>query len=584
MSLPSYSPHAVAADEHDDGPGLFPPVGWLRAYRPAWLAEDLVAGITLAAYAIPVSLAYAGLAGLPPEVGIYGYLLGGLGYALFGSSRHLAVGPTSAISLMVGGTVGQMAGGDALRYAQIASLAGFVLAFLCVVAWALKLSSLTSFISETNLLGFKAGAALSIASTQLAPLLGVAGGGHGFFERVATVASQRGEASPVAIGVGLTAIALLLVGGAMLPGRPVALVVVALALVAMATTPLGGAGLEVVGHVPSGLPALSLAPRIRLRDVDGILPLAFGCLLLAYIEGVSAARSFADKHGYAIDTRQELLGLGASNLLVACGGGYPVAGGLSQSAVNESVGAKTPLALVFASATLALCLLFLAGVVEPLPRTVLAAIVLVAVKGLIDFPAIVRLWRVSRYELYVALLALTGVLVFGILKGILLAAVASILMLLRRVALPRVTRLGRLPGTDVFAAAERHPEAEPVDGALIVRVEASLLYFNVDHVQRAILDEVRRERGVRLVVWDLSSSPHVDLAAARMLAHLSAELAERGIVLRLAEPSTEVRRLLHADGAADVVRQCGLGALADLVADLARDGGVRVAAPAGLAR
>src|SRR5512144_41082 len=180
----SSAPNSGNTDAPGGWKAFFPPAQWLPTYERRWLGPDLVAGITLAAYAIPVSLAYAGLAGLPPQVGVYGYLLGGVGYALFGSSRHLAVGPTSAISLMVGGTVAQMAGGDAVRYAQIATLAGFVMACLSVLAWLLRLSTLTSFISETNLLGFKAGAALSIASTQLAALFGVPGGGDGFFDRV----------------------------------------------------------------------------------------------------------------------------------------------------------------------------------------------------------------------------------------------------------------------------------------------------------------------------------------------------------------------------------------------------------------
>src|SRR5262249_24985297 len=257
----------------------FPPAQWLPSYEGRWLVPDLVAGITLAAYAIPVSLAYAGLAGLPPEVGIYGYLLGGVGYALFGSSRHLAVGPTSAISLMVGGTVSQMAGGDAVMYGQIAALAGFVLATMSLVAWVLRLSTLTSFISETILLGFKAGAGLTIASTQLAALFGVPGGGDNFFVRVLTVGRQLGSLDPATAAVGFAAIAFLLIGERQLPGRPVALMVVVLSIVAVAFTPLGHAGLQVVGSVPSGLPTLSL-PHLRPRDVDGVLPLAFGCLLL----------------------------------------------------------------------------------------------------------------------------------------------------------------------------------------------------------------------------------------------------------------------------------------------------------------
>src|SRR5215467_9127974 len=207
-----------------------PPVQWIADYRAAWLPHDAVAGVTLAAYAIPVSLAYATLAGLPPQVGIYGYLLGGLGYALLGSSRQLAIGPTSAISLMVAGTVVEMAGGDALRYAQIASLAGFTVALLCLLAWALRLSALVKLISDSILVGFKAGAGLTIIMTQLPSLFGVAGGGHNFFERAVLLAGQLTGINLIVLAIGAIAIALLLLGERWLPGKPVALGVVAVAI------------------------------------------------------------------------------------------------------------------------------------------------------------------------------------------------------------------------------------------------------------------------------------------------------------------------------------------------------------------
>src|SRR5215470_14053419 len=335
----------------------FPPSRWLPEYRAGWLRGDLIAGVTLAAYAIPVSLAYAELAGLPPHVGVYGYLLGGLGYALLGSSRQLAIGPTSAISLMIAGTVGAMADGDAQRYAQIASLAGFTVAALCLLAWLLRLSVLVKLISDSILVGFKAGAALTIAMSQLPSLFGVAGGGHNFFERAVIMIGQLGQMHYIVFVVGVIAIMLLVFGGRLLPGRPVALAVVALSIIAATALGLPALGVPITGEIPAGLPTLE-GPALRLRDVEGIVPLAAGCLLLAYIESISAARTFAAKHGYAVDARQELLGLGAANLAAALGHGYPVAGGLSQSAVNDKAGARTPLALVFASITLALCLLF----------------------------------------------------------------------------------------------------------------------------------------------------------------------------------------------------------------------------------
>ncbi len=541
-----FSLNRMAEENESWWKAVFPAARWLPEYQLRWLKSDAVAGITLAAYAIPVSLAYAGLAGLPPQVGIYGYLLGGLGYALFGSSRQLAVGPTSAISLMVGGTIAQMAGNDAVRYGQIATLAGFTVAVLCVLAWLLRLSTLTNFISETILLGFKAGAGLTIASTQLAAFLGVPGGGDNFFERVFVACTQLAQFNPAITMFGLTALALLICGELYLPGRPAALMVVALSIAIVSFTTLGNLPLTLVGSVPSGLPQLGL-PDIHPREVDGLLPLACGCLLLAYIEGVSAARAFAAQHGYSLDVRQELLGLGSANLLAALGGGYAVAGGLSQSAVNDKAGAKTPLALVFASVTLALCLLFLTDLVRNLPKAVLAAIVLVAVSGLLNLREMRHLWRVSRFEFSVAMVAFVGVLLLGILKGVLLAAIATILMLLRRTAHPHVAFLGRIPNTQRFSDLVRHPDNERIEGVLIFRVEASLLYFNAENVRQAVLNHFRTVSPIRFVVGDLSSSPYVDLSGARMLATLSEDLAERGAVLRLVEIHAEARDLLRAE-------------------------------------
>ena len=532
----------------------FPPATWLSGYRASLLPGDLVAGVTLAAYAIPVSLAYAGLAGLPPQAGIYGYLLGGLGYALLGSSRQLAIGPTSAISLMIGGSIGAMAGGDAQLYGQIASLAGFTVALLCLIAWALRLSVLVQLVSDSILTGFKVGAGLSIAMTQLPSLFGVAGGGHNFFERAFLFAGQLGGTRPIVLAIGVVAIVLLLLGQRLLPGKPVALAVVALSIVVATVFGLAALGVPITGDIPAGLPTLA-APALRLRDVEGIVPLAAGCLLLAYVEGVSAARTFADKHGYALDPRQEFLGLGAANLAAALGHGYPVAGGLSQSAVNDGAGARTPLALVFASITLALCLLYLTSFLENLPKAVLAAVVLTAILGLFDFPALIRMWRISRIDFYAATIALAAVLLLGILQGILLAALASILLLLIRASRPHVAFLGRVPGTASFSDMERHPENEPLKRVIACRPEASLVYVNTDYVLQTVLGHLRGvpSGDIRLVVCDLSASPNMDLAASRMLHELHRELAARGIALRIVGAHSRVRDLLRADGVGDKV-------------------------------
>jgi high affinity sulfate transporter 1 len=546
---------------------IFPPARWLRSYQAAWLRHDAVAGVTLAAYAIPVAMAYASLAGLPPHYGIYCYLVAGPAYALFGSSRQLAIGPTSAISLLVGVTLAGMAEGDPHRWAAIAALTALVFAVISVVAWALRLSSLVNFISETILLGFKVGAALTIGLTQLPKLFNVPGGGDGFFERLWVLGSQLPQTNLAVLGFGLVAIAVLLAGERFLPGRPVALVVVAASIVALSATPLAQAGFKLVGALPPGLPELAL-PSLRPRDVDGVIPLALACFLLAYIESVSAARALAQRHGYEIDPRQELLALGAANAAAAFGQAYPVAGGLSQSTVNDTSGAKTPLALVFASIAIALCLLFLTDLLANLPNVVLAAIVLVAVKGLIDVAELRRTWKLSRLEFWVAMAAFAGVLLLGILKGVLLAAIVSMLLLIHRTANPHVARLGRVPGTRRYSDCERNPDNELVPGVLIVRVEAALLYFNATHVREQVRALVASEGdALRLVVWDLSTSPYVDIAAARMLGEVQRELAARGADLRIVEARATVRDLLRAElgrSVGEISRQVGVD---DVLAD-----------------
>ncbi len=548
------------------GWALFPPSTWLAGYELAWLPRDAVAGVTLAAYGIPVSLAYASLAGLPPQYGIYGYLVGGLGYALLGSSRQLAIGPTSAISLLVGTTLAGIAGNDPERWASVAALTALVVAVLCALAWLLRLSSLVDFISETILLGFKAGAALTIATTQLPKLFGVKGGGEHFFERLAALARQLPETRPSVLAFGVVAIVLLGLGERLLPGRPVALVVVVASIAVSSAAGLADAGFPVVGQIPKGLPELRL-PGLRLRDVDGVVPLAFACLLLAYVEGVSAARALAQAHGQRIDPRQELLGLGAANLGAALFHAYPVAGGLSQSTVNDKAGARTPRALVVASITMGVCLLFLTGTLATLPSVVLAAIVLVAVKGLVDVRELRHVWRVSKFDFAVSMIAFVAVLLLGILDGVMVAVGASLALLLRRAARPHVAFLGRVPGTRVFSDVERHPENELVPGVVVVRVEASILYFNVDHVEEVVRERVRSQSPPpRLAILDLSSSPTLDLAGARLVGKLQAGLAEMDCRLRVVGARGAVRDLLRAEGLEEriggVDRQ---GTVADLV-------------------
>jgi sulfate permease, SulP family len=523
-----------------------PVIEWLPAYKTAWFRPDCIAGITLAAYAVPVAMAYASLAGLPPQSGIYCYIFGGLVYALFASSRHLSIGPTAAISLMVAVSVGPIAGGDLSLYAAFASLTAGMVALMSIVAWLLRLSTLVNFISETILVGFKAGAAISIATTQLPKLFGLQVVGDNSIERFAGMVRHLDETNLTLFAIGISALVLLVVGERLFPGRPVALVVVAIFIIAVSAFDPVAYNLKVVGTLHQGLPIPGLA-SIGAGHIRQLLELAFACFILSYIESISAARTFAAKHNYTVDPRQELLGLGLANLATAFGQGYPVAGGLSQSAVNEKAGARTPLAIIIASLILAVVVVFLTGLLRNLPEVVLSAIVLVAVSGFVKISEFRRLWRISRVEFYVAMFAFVGVLLLGILQGVMISVIASLLLLLRLMAYPHVATLGRIPGTQRFSDIARHPDNELIPGVFLFRVEAAMLYFNVGNIGKTVIERVQASpTPVKLVVCDLSTSPYIDVAGAQMLAQLQEKLSAEGIRFRIAEAHAEVRDIIRA--------------------------------------
>ena len=532
---------------------FIPPLQWIKGYSRKNIGSDAVAGITLAAYAIPVSMAYASLAGLPVQYGIYGYLIGGLFYAIFGTGRQLAVGPTSAISLLIGTTIATMANGDVQRWAEIASLTALLLGAMSLAAYFLRLNSMISFISESVLMGFKAGAAITIALTQLPKLFGVKGGGSGFFERADILISQIPETNLAVLIFGVCAIILLVVAEKMLPGRPTAIILVIASIIIVSFTSLSDFKFSIVGVIPPGLPEFHL-PSVHLADLDGVFPLAFACFLLAYIESVAAAKTQANLGDYEIDSRQELLALSAANIATALGQGYPVSGGLSQSAVNSTAGAKSTLSLVFASASIALCLLFLTGLMKNLPHVMLASILLVALSSLVDIKGLKRLWKVSRVEFSVAMIALSGDIVFGILKGVILAAIVSVVLMLRAVADPHIAFLGRIPGTKRYTDISRHPDNELISGLLLFRVEASVLYFNVENIRNTVWSQVlQSEESLECVIWDLSTSPYVDIAGARLIKKLYIDLEAKGISLKIADAHASVRDILRIEEIDDLL-------------------------------
>lgn len=540
----------------------------LRTYRPAWLQADLIAGITLAAYLMPAGLADASLANLPPQAGLYACLFSGLVFWLFCSSRHTAITITSAISVLVGASLGDLAGGDISRFGALAACTALLVGAIAFIAWLVKAGVIVNFISESVLIGFKCGIALFIASTQLPKFCGFKGSHGDFWERSGYFFSHLGDTNTASLVLGLCALAVLVLGKKFLKNKPVALFVVIAGILVASRMNLTNLGVKVLGEVPQGFPPFGL-PAVHLSDINDLLPLALACFLLGTVETAALGRMFALKHGYRFDPNQELLGIAGGNVMAGLGHGFPVSGGMSQSLVNESGGARTPMSGLIAALFTFLVVLFLSGALRNLPQPVLAAIVLMAVAGLFKLSALKHLWRADRGEFTVAIAALLGVLGSGLLRGVLIGAIISLFQLLRRASRPHVAFLGRIPGARRFSDMARHPDNEPVPGALLFRTEASLLYFNAEYVRETVMKRVAEMgAGLRLAICDLSTSPYVDLAGAEMLARLHGELESANVRLQIVEARASVRDRLHAEGVQNKVGCIGrFRSLADAVDD-----------------
>lgn len=525
-----------------------PALGWLRSYDKGWLRGDVIAGLTLAAYVLPAGLGDASLANLPPQAGLYACLFAGLVFWLFCSSRHTAISVTSAISLLVGASLADLAGGDASRFGALAAGTAVLVAIIALIAWAVRAGATVNFISESVMVGFKCGVALYLASTQLPKLFGIHGAHGDFWENSGHLITHLGETNSSSLAIGLAALFVLVLGKIILPNKPIALFVVVGGIIASSLLSLDTRGVKLLGAVPQGLPPFGW-PQVYWSDFNALLPLAFACFLLAAVETAAIGRTFAAKHGGRLDANQEFLALAASNLTAGLGHGFPVSGGMSQSLVNEGSGARTPLSGAFAALFILLVVLFLSDQLSALPQPVLAAVVLMAVAGLFQYTALQHLWQASRPDFVVAMASLLGVLGSGLLRGVMIGAIISLVQLMHRSSRPHVAVLGRIPGTRRFSDMERHTGNEATPGALVVRPEGSLIYFNVDHVCDTILARVRREsEPPRLVVLDLSAAPYVDLQSADALARMADELRTLDIRLQVVEARSSVRDRLNSEG------------------------------------
>ena len=553
MPLPAFHPNG-RSNGANRWRGIVPVAGWVRGYSWKFLRADLLAGLTLAAYLLPGGLGDATLAGLPPQAGLYACMWAGLVFWLFCAGRHTAVSVTSSISLLIGSSLAGLAGGDPARFSILAACTALLVGAIAFLAWLARAGVIANFVSESVMVGFKAGVALHLASTQLPKLFGLPSAHGDFFQRIASFFGQLDRTNGVALAFGGAALALLVTGKCLWRHKPVALVVVVAAIAISHWVGPGRHGVAMLGEVPHGLPPVAW-PMVSVEDWRTVLPLALACFLLGSVETAAIGRLFAEKHGYRADTNQDFLALAGANLAAGLGGGYPVSGGVSQSLVNEGAGARTPFSGLVAALLVLMVAVFASAALRDLPQPVLAAVVLVAVSGLVEGKRLVRLWRFHRGEFVVAVVALLGVLGAGLLNGVLLGATISLVLLLVRVSKPHVAFLGRIPGARRFSDLARHGDNLPIPGVLAFRVESALVYFNVEHVLETVLARIDDpDTGpIHLVVCDLSTSPMVDVAGARLFLKLDDELDRRGIALRVVEAHSSVRDMLRVEGVEEKV-------------------------------
>lgn len=533
---------------------VIPSLGWLRKYRLGLLRADMIAGFTLAAYLLPAAIGDASLAGLSAENGLYACMFSGLIFWALCSSRHTTITVTSAISLLMGSSLGTIAGGDPSRYGALAACTAIMVAAISFIAWLVRAGAVVKFISETVLVGFKAGVAFYLGSTQLPKLCGISGThGGSFWTRIWHFIVHLSDAHPASVMLGVGALAVLVLGKVLLKNKPVAIVVVVGGIASAALFNLGDHGVKLLGEVPQGLPRIGL-PDVAWSDVDDLAMLALACFLLGAVETVAIGRTFAAKHGGRLDANQEFLALAGANLASGLGRGYPVSGGMSQSLVNESGGAKTPMSGLIAAGLILLVAVFFSATLKNLPQPVLAAIVLMAVVSLVKVKTLRHLWKTDRPEFFIAAAATLGVLGSGLLRGVLIGVVLSLVRLIHLASRPHVAFLGKIPGSRRYSDMQRHPDNEPTPGVLLFRTEGALLYFNADHVHDAVMARVRStEEPPASVVCDLSTTPRIDIAGAELLAGLYRELKAMGVRFVLVEARSSVRDKLRLEGLEELV-------------------------------
>jgi SulP family sulfate permease len=530
---------------------LFPLAQQLTDYDQEQLRGDLSAGLTVGVMLIPQGMAYALIAGLSPIYGLYASLVPLAVYALFGSSRQLAVGPVAMVSLLVAAAVAPMAGGDAGLYVGLSLLLSLMVGVLLLGLGLARFGFLVNFLSHPVLSGFTSAAALIIGLSQLKHLLGVDLPRSNYVHEILWAAAGKiGAADPVTLAVGLGSIAVLVGLRWKSEAIPGALVAVLGATTATWALGLHEAGVAIVGSVPSGLPAPSLPP-LDWGMAQQLAPSALAIGLVGFMESIAVAKVYASRHRYEVDANQELVGLGLANIAGAFFSAYPTVGGFSRTAVNDEAGAKTSLAGLVSAGVIALTLLFLTPLFYYLPNAVLAAIIMVAVFGLIEWREAVHLWHVDRQDFALMLLTFGATLGLGIEQGILTGVIVSLIVVIYRSSTPHTAIMGRLPGTETYRNLKRNPEALTKSKTVVVRMDANLYFATVEPFQDLMRTVEAEGEALRAIVVDMYPVNQIDSTGVEALSEVVETCRRQGIALYLAGVKGPVRDVLDRAGLSD---------------------------------
>ncbi|MGI9622925.1 MAG: SulP family inorganic anion transporter [Acidimicrobiales bacterium] len=528
---------------------LLPIARWAPTYDGKNLRPDLAAGVTVGAMLVPQAMAYALLAGLPPEVGLYAATVPLLVYAVFGTSRQLAVGPVAIVSLLTASALAPLVEEGSGAYLAAAALLALMVGVIHIGLGIARLGYLVNFLSHSVLVGFTAAAAIIIGFSQVKHVLGISVERQDhFYETVAEVGNHLGDTNAATLAIGVMSLIALFGLKRLIPRVPGALVVVLGSILAVEAFNLESRGVRVVGDIPDSLPAFGM-PEVSGSVVGDLVVTAFVITLVGFMESIAVAKVYARRHRYTLEPNQELVGLGAANLASGLFGGYPVTGGFSRTAVNDSAGARTPLASVFTAVIVLATIAFFTPLLSSLPYAALGAIIIAAVIGLIDVAEMRHIAKVKRSDLIGLSVAFVATLALGIELGIGVAVVASMLVVFARMSMPHSAVLGHVAGTTSYRNVERFPEVETIEGVRIVRVDAALSFVNASNIKALLLAEADRfDAAPRALVLDASGINDIDATGADMLLDLLPDLDHKGVTFHMSGVKGPVRDVLRRAG------------------------------------